>query len=293
MERKESMKHLITIDGQKREIDIRAMDEDFIVYRKMYQAPLTRENIGKINPWDCREHLEKFRAEGWQKVIEDFFRKHILATGSCAILAWDGDGVVGKMYFTTTEMWAAFRQIGAFMCVEHDSMPKAILNFTDEQLQTFFRSPSRTLRVVCFNIGHFDVRYQGQGIATAMVEFLKQWGQERGWRGIEAWSVPDVVPEAALGGFILRRSAWEKRGFHVKEETSASAQDAASRRDAIERIVSGKLWPPDHWYMKLGQHDARKVRKLAGTTKWQDEYDKDYVMAFDLPPNKRIHPPKN
>jgi hypothetical protein len=43
------MKHPITIDGQQREIDIRPMDEDFIVYRKMYAPPLTRDNIGRIN----------------------------------------------------------------------------------------------------------------------------------------------------------------------------------------------------------------------------------------------------
>lgn len=276
------MKDNITIDGQKRNIEIRAMDESFIVYRKMYKPPLTPENIGKVNPWDWREHLEEFRAKGWQKVIEDFFRKHIRAIGSCAVLAWDGDGVVGKMYFTTKEMWAAFRQTGAFMCVEHECMPKAILTFTDEQLQALFRSPSRTLRIACFNIGHFDARYHGQGIAKAMIEFLKQWGQERGWREIEAWSVPDVVPEAALGGFILRRSTWERRGFHVKEETHTPVRDAEVRRDAIERIVSDRLWPPDHWYMKSGQENIRKVKQLAQQSNWKDAYDKDYVMVCEL-----------
>ncbi len=276
------VEHSITIDGEERIIDIRAMDENFIVYRKMYKPPQTPENIGNINPWDWREHLEEFQAKGWQKLIEDFFRKHIRAVGSCGVLAWDGDGVIGKMYFTTKEMWAAFRQTGAFMCVEHECMPKAILTFTDEQLQAFFRSLSRTLRIACFNIGHFDARYQGQGIAKAMVEFLKHWGQECGWRGIEAWSVPDVVPEVALGGFILRRSAWERRGFHVKEATRAPVRDAEVRRNAIERIVSGRLWPPDHWYMKTGQRDVQKVRQLAQDPAWKDVYDLDYIMAFDL-----------
>jgi GNAT superfamily N-acetyltransferase len=276
------MKHRINFDGQERIIDIRAMDEDFIVYRKMYKPPLTPDNIGKINPWDCREHLEEFQAKGWQKLIEDFFREHIRAIGSCAVLAWDGDGVIGKMYFTTKEMWAAFRQTGAFMCVEHECMPKAILAFTDEQLQTLLSSPSRTLRIACFNIGHADARYQGKGIAKAMLEFLKQWARERGWRKVEAWSVPDVVPEAALGGFILRRSAFERRGFHVAEETRASATQAAGRGDAIERILSGKLWPPDHWYMKSRQENIRKVRELAQDPSWKEVCDKDYVMAFDL-----------
>ena len=52
------MKHQITVDGQERQIDIRPMDEDFIVYRKMYVPPLTLENIGQVNPGDWGEHLD-------------------------------------------------------------------------------------------------------------------------------------------------------------------------------------------------------------------------------------------
>ena len=44
------MKHRIVVDGQERDIEIRAMDEKFIVYRKMFAPPLTPENIGKVNP---------------------------------------------------------------------------------------------------------------------------------------------------------------------------------------------------------------------------------------------------
>jgi GNAT superfamily N-acetyltransferase len=190
--------------------------------------------------------------------------------------------VIGKMRFTTREMWDAVRQAGGWICVDNNLTAPALRKFADEQLDRLLASQSRALWISCFNIGHSDARYQGQGIAKAMVEFLKQWARERGWRRLEACSVPDVVPEAALGGHVLRRGAWERRGFHIQEETRASARDAAARRDAIERIVSGRLWPADHWYMKSGQHDARKVKELAGATAWQDEYDKDYVMAFDL-----------
>ena len=42
------MKHTIEIDGEQRDIEIKAMDESFIVYRKMYMPPLTSKNIGTI-----------------------------------------------------------------------------------------------------------------------------------------------------------------------------------------------------------------------------------------------------
>lgn len=127
------MKHTIHVGDKSRVIDIRMMDESFIVYRKMYRPPLTPENIGEINPGDWAEHLERFKRMGWQRIIEDFFRKQIRVIGSCGVLAWDGDGVIGKMYFTTKELFDEFLKQG-YYCVEHESMPRIIQSITDERL---------------------------------------------------------------------------------------------------------------------------------------------------------------
>ena len=35
------MKHPIEIDDEQRDIEIRAMDESFVLYRKMYVSPIT------------------------------------------------------------------------------------------------------------------------------------------------------------------------------------------------------------------------------------------------------------
>jgi len=272
------MEHRIRIDGEERVIDIRAMGEDFIVWRKMFTPPLTAGNMETADP----EYLAEGRADGRFEVLKEYFRRQIRIIGSCAVLAWDGDGVIGKMRFTTREMWDAVLQAGGCICVDNERTAPALRTFTAEQLDRLLASESRTLYISCFNVGHSDARYQGQGIATAMIEFLKHWARERGWRRLEAWSVPDVVPEAALGGQILRRSAWERRGFRVAEEKRASAHDTEVRRDAIERIVSGRLWPPDHWYMKSGQANIAKVTELAKDADWTGACGADYVMVFDL-----------
>jgi len=272
------MEHRIRIDGRERVLDIRPMDESFIVWRKMFTPPLTAENMETADP----EYLAPGRADGRFETFKEFFRKQIRAIGSCAILAWDADGVIGKMRFTTKEMWDAVIQAGGYICVDSAATAPALRKFSDEELDHLLASESRTLRVTCFNVGHCDGRYQGQGIASAMLELLKGWARERRWRSIEMPSCPDVVPEAALGGQVLRRSALERRGFHVCSETRVSAREAAIRRDAIERIHSGKLWPQDHWYMKLGRANIEKVRRLAQDPSWQDVYDLDYLMAFNL-----------
>ncbi len=284
------MKHTIEIDGEKRDIDIRAMDESFIVYRKMYVPPLTRDNIGKVNPGDWAEHLEQFQRNGWQKIIREFLRAHIRTIGSCAILAWDGDGVVGKMYFTTKEMWDAFRASGCFFCVEHESMPKFIHSLSDERLEELLASPSRTLQMLCFNVGHKGARYHGQGITKAMVDYLRQWARDRGWQRLIMESCPDITPYHVLGGHILRRGTLERRGFHVAQETPASSEDAANRLRVINELAEGKSDNPEWagWFVA-------QFPRLSADPAWRDEYDKNYLMKCELcqahgSPNQSMQP---
>jgi len=275
------MLHTIEIDGRERDIDVRPMDEGFIVYRKMYVAPLTPANIGCVNPGDWAEHLEEFKARGWQKLIEDFFRRQILALGSCAMLAWDGDGVIGKMYFTTREMWDTFRAQGAWYCVEHKSMPEFLLSLTEQEERDLLASPSRTLYAPCFNIGHSDRRYHGKGIASAMLEVLKTWAGEQGWRRLEMSSCADIIPFWALGGHVLRRGALERRGFHLARRVALDPETAATRRRIVLEAAEGQC-PDYEWLDDYGRAHARTVAGMLADQSWEAECEVDYVMACDL-----------
>jgi len=272
-----TMKHPIEIGGLRRDIDIRPMDEDFIVYRKMYVPPLTRENISEINPGDWREHLEEFKRAGWQQLIREFLRRQVRALGSCAVLGWEGNGVVAKMYFTAAEMYDAFKARGGCPCVESRSMPAVIESLKEEEVTELLKSPSRTLRILCFNVGHFDRRYHGQGIATAMIECLKQWARARGWRRILADSCPDITPTTVVGDHLLRRGALERRGFRVLERTLAPPEQTRARLRTIEAYASGHTEHPvwTDWYV-------RNFPRLYANPAWRSEYDLDYVMAWDL-----------
>lgn len=276
------MTHTIPIDGQTRQIDIRTMDESFIVYRKMYVPPLTRENIGRINPGDYVKHIEEFQRNGWQKQIEEFLRKLIRGMGSCAILAWEGEGVVAKMYFITREMQEAFAAADACFCVENDSMPRVIGGWSDEQIGRLLASESRTLRICCFNIGHFDTRYHGHGLASRMIDELKEWARPRGWRRIEIESAEDVVAFRARGPNTLRRSYLEKRGFRVIEETPVPENEIGWRTEAVELFVSGKPLDPKAWDVRSYPRNIETVRAAAKAGDWQRLIRRDLVMACEL-----------
>ncbi len=268
------MKQTILCEGKSKEIDVRLMDESFIVYRKMYRPPLTPDNIDKINPGDWGEHLERFKREGWQQVIEEFFRKQIRVIGSCGVLAWDGGGVIGKMYFTTKELYNRFRN-GGYYCVEHESMPRIIQSISNEELMSLLRSPSKTLRMICFNVGHADTRYQGKGIASTMIELLKEWAGKRGWSRLEALAYPDVIPYGAWAPHILRRGALERRGFHVLEERQVTEGERKHQRSYLNRYLNevGRI------HHSWGFEEAEKKVYDSSVMK---NYHREYLMAFDL-----------
>lgn len=273
------MRHTILVDGRTREIDIRVMDEAFIVYRKLYRPPLTPANIGSINPGDWAEHLERFQREGWQQRIEAFFRQQIRRIGSCGVLAWDGDGVIGKMYFTTKEVFHRFQgdgypSVGQY-CVEHDSMPRIIQLIEEDELQRLLASPSKTLRIVCFNVGHTETRYQGQGIASQMLALLKAWARSRGWRRLEALAYPDVVPYGAWAPHILRRGALERRGFTVVEERMLPAGVRAQQRAALARYLTETGRCHHTWGYDEAVHRSYDAATMHA-------YHREYRMAFDL-----------
>ncbi len=257
------------------------MDEEFIVYRKMFVAPLTAENIGRVNPGDPDYLTEQF-ADHRFGIIEEFFRRQIRIVGSCMILAWDSEGVIGKMHFTTREMHEAmggpeqWNSPGCY-CVDHDGFALSIKALGDDELKRLLRSESRTLRVLCFNVGHMDKRYHGQGIATAMLECLKQWSRERGWSRIETLSCPDITPTTVIGDWMMRRGPLERRGFRVLEERPATAEEAHARLRVIEDLAAGRMEHPDwaDWYV-------RNFHRLAANGAWSYEYDRDYLMGCDL-----------
>jgi hypothetical protein len=274
------VKHTIEIDGDQRDIEIRPMDEGFIVYRKMYLPPITRENLDTGGP-DDPPCLTDFLRSDAPRIIKEFLWKQTRAIGSCAILAWDGDGVAGKMYFTTREMWNAFRQDDCWMCVEHESMPKMIRALSDARIASLLASPTKTLYVQCFNVGHFDTRYHGKGIASAMLGELKRWARENGWQRIEIDSCPDVVPFWALGPQHWRRSALEKRGFRLAKQTVCAPKDAEFRRQAIARILGGEYKEGD-WDVKSYPGNIASVKVIAEASDWETIVDRNYVMAYDV-----------
>lgn len=274
------MKHSITIDGEKRDLDIRAMDETFIMYDKLWKAPLRRQDLPPPELGTTAY------------TIQEFLRRQVRAIGSCLILAWDGDGLVGKMHFTTRELAEALGGAGpepGGYCVDPyptlgGCFSQKLQAFSDEELERLLGSESRTLRVVCFNIANRDPRYHGQGIATALLEYLKVWAKERRWQRLEMRTCPDVVPASATGNWvagpwILRRGPLERRGFRVLEEIPREPEEVHRRHRGIEEAARAKS--EDCQEQDMLWH-LESFRRIYADERRRSEYDRDYLMVCDL-----------
>ena len=274
------MKHTITIDGEKRNLEIRAMDESFIMYDKLWKAPLRWKGLPSPEPGTI------------QHTIKEFLHRQVRVIGSCLVLGWDGDGLVAKMHFTTRELAEAIGGAGpepGGYCVDPyptlgGCFADKLKAFSGEELERLLRSESRTLRIVCFNIANRDPRYHGQGIATALLEYLKEWARERAWRRLEMRTYPDVVPASGPGNWIagpwvLRRGPLERRGFRILKEIPREPEEVRRRRRAIEKAARAKNedWqePDMLWHLE-------SFRRIYADERQRSQYDRDYLMSCDL-----------
>ena len=274
------MNHTITIDGERRDLEIRAMDESFIMYNKLWRAPLRRQDLPPAKPGTIHH------------TIQEFLRMQVRVIGSCLILGWDGDGLVAKMHFTTRELAEAIGGAGpepGGYCVDpHPTLGGCFASklkaFSGEELEQLLQSESRTLRIVCFNIANRDPRYHGQGIATALLEYLKGWAKERDWQRLEMRTYPDIVPASgpgiwAAGPWVLRRGALERRGFRILKEILREPEEVQRRQLAIDMAIRAKNedWPePDMlWHLE-------SFRRTCADERQRFQYDRDYLMGCNL-----------
>jgi len=264
------MRHAVTVDGDDKTLDVRAMDADCIIHWKLEQAPTKPADMEQPQPGESAH------------AVRQFFVKQVEKNGSCMILAWEGDVVVGQMHFTTREIHKTLGgpenyEAGSCYCVDHEGFGPKLSEFNDEGIEHLLESESRVLRILCFNVGHTDPRWHGKGIAKAMVEYLKQWAREREWRRIEARSCPDIIPTSIVGDWMLRRGTYERLGFHVKQEHKVTPEESENRLWEIERLSA-----PNPDYPPWVKYYVTQLPRLLIDPDWKTEYDKNYLMACDL-----------
>ena len=189
------------------DVVIEMMAEDFPVWRCLHDGPLDRASIEAFKPHP-RVPWERLRPRNLQ-----LLRALTTAYSSCAVLARNGQQVVGQLRFYPKAV-CGMEPVGA-LCLQQvfPAGPR-------DDLTAFVPPPlaeieDKTLSVHCLmiaSLGQDSTPYHRKGIGTRMVRHLIDWAGRGGWRAIEAVAYCDLPSLYSVTG-QAGRTFWQKLGF--------------------------------------------------------------------------------
>jgi hypothetical protein len=193
------------------DVVVEPMTEEFIVWRCLHSGPLTRDTIDQWSsvstmPWD------RYRKRNTSLLV-----KLIRTYGCCAILARDGDWIVGHLRFYPKSVCDMEGAGGP--CLQQDPPGGPVEDFADSDFPDPAQIEDKTLVVHCLMTGSPEQKvnpYQRKGIGMRMVRALIEWAKANGWERIEADSFEDLPIIYEITG-SAGHTFWENLGFHLVE----------------------------------------------------------------------------
>ncbi len=216
-------------------ITIEPMTEDFILWRCLHHGPLSKQTIEQWPP-EAEQNINfrKIRA-----VNVPLLKKLIKMYGSCAIIARDGDEIIGMLRFYPKAVMSMDR--AGFLCMQQDYPAGPDHDVINEQFPSFEEIEDKTLKVHCIMTsrpyaGDTDADIFGEhilnkhdagarkGIGLKLANALVAWAKEQGWKRLEVTTFADLdIFYGVTGG--AGKGFWEKAGFRVENIRPMSPDD--------------------------------------------------------------------
>lgn len=188
---------------------IEPMSEEFILWRCLHGGPLSNDNI---NRWSSTDILpfERYCSRNKPLLI-----KLTQTYGACAILARDGDHIVGQLRFYPESVCGMEGSGG--LCLMQDPPGGPLETFVESDFPELDQIEDKTLVVHCLMTGSSMQKenpYQRKGIGSSMVSALIEWAKTNGWERIKADAfedLPIIYECTGSAGFTF----WQKLGFQI------------------------------------------------------------------------------
>ncbi len=206
---------------------VEPMGEGFLLWRCLHQGPLDPRNLGdpKPNPEVDWPHARARNIPLLEKLTRTY--------GACAIVARDGDEIIGTLRFYP-EVLCSFGESGAGFCL----LQRFPYGPADDLAARRFPLPAemadRALFVHCLMIASPVAepdRYRRKGLATRMAAELIRWAAAGGWHALEVNAYEEIPMLYAISGVAGRRF-WEPLGFKVIRRDS----EPAIKGDILEAL---------------------------------------------------------
>ena len=191
------------------DVVVEPMTEEFILWRCLHGGPLSRDTIDEW-PSASTLPLERYRDRNTPLLV-----KLTRTYGACAIIARDGDEIVGQLRFYPKAICDMEGAGG--MCLQQDSPAGPADDFADSDFPDPEQIEDKTLVVHCIMTGSSHQKenpYQRKGIGTRMVRALIEWAKANGWERIDADSFEDIPIIYEITG-SAGHTFWEKMGFQL------------------------------------------------------------------------------
>ena len=191
------------------DVVVEPMTEEFIMWRCLHHGPLARDTIDQ---WPSASTMPWVR---YRDRNIPLLMKLTRTYGSCAIIARDGDQIVGLLRFYPKSVCDMEGAGG--LCLQQDSPAGPVEDLADSDFPDPAQIEDKTLVVHCLMTGSPEQKenpYQRKGIGTRMVRALIEWAKVNGWERIEADSFEDLPIIYDVTG-SAGHTFWEKLGFHL------------------------------------------------------------------------------
>ena len=190
------------------------MSSELVLWRCLHGGPLTKETVDEPEPhprvpWD---QLRVRNLPLLTKLTETY--------GSCAVIARDGEHVVGQLRFypkAICKMAAA----GPGFCMQQTFPNGPAADLVENDFPPLDKIGDKTLFVHCMMTGspqQTNNPYQRGGLGSRMVRTLCDWARQQPWSAVEANAYADLPCVYSITG-QAGVTFWEKMGFRVLEST--------------------------------------------------------------------------
>lgn len=214
------------------DVVVEMMSSEFLLWRCLHGGPVTKENLDQPDP-NPHVHWDQIRSRN-----RPLLAKLTETYGSCAVVARDGDQIVGQLRFypkaicKLAEPGPGFCMQQAFPCGPAD-------DFVEKDFPQLDQIADKSLFIHCMMTGAFepeDNPFRRKGLGSRMVRTLIAWARLRGWSAIEAYAYADLPCVYAVTG-QASTAFWEKLGFRVVESTIEPALAESDAGGFVEVLL--------------------------------------------------------
>lgn len=211
---------------------VEMMSGEFILWRCLHGGPLTKDTVDQPKP---HPHLPWDQLQARNRPL---LARLTEVYGSCAVIARDGNRIVGQLRFYPRAI-CDMAESGPAFCMQQRFPGGPADDFVKKEFPPLDQIADKTLFVHCLMTGSPEQKenpYQRKGLGSRMVRTLIAWARQRGWNAIETHAYVDLPCWYAATG-QAGRAFWEKLGFHVIESGIEPAFAEGGHKGFVETLL--------------------------------------------------------